>query len=371
MREGVVPRITRRVEDNAFHSKVYDPSLRIANPGKLGRVEENGKTIDTRLAEQAGWIPSAQLDPALLLASLGGYEQAMRAHIDAVSTHERISDNMAVIKSALDSYTRPADFTWVVLTNGDIGITGEFKVPEADALRVTVDCHGMLDASTVDRDIELPAMRIGSFVVHKKQFEEERIHFSEDVQLVGLTSAATHAARAVAQDAAVSFVRPSRNRSRVLSVSVQALANAADEAGPVISARLFDIEYRWRDLEKEQARFDGSAAELNGDLSERTQVVANGVQKRQLVAAVVSGAVRASPHPAEVLATRLRRYDDRLITNPELLHNQHFLLVMAVVSDTLMPLLKAALQAQPERRSNQAFVTNYNLCARYCSQGQL
>ena len=371
VRESVIPRIARRIEDNAFHSKAYDPSLRIATPGNLAKNATNGKMVDARLAEQEGWVPSDQVHPALLLAAIGGYERALRTHTDSVPTHERIADNMAVIKSALDQYSRPADFTWVVLTNGNVSVVGDFEVPEADAVRVSVDCHRMLDPKTVDDDVELPALRIASFVVHKKQFEDRRIAFSEDVQLLGLTSQSTAQARAVAQDAALSFVRPSCNRSRVMAVSVQALAHADDDAGPVISSRLFDIEYRWRDLEMEQARFDGSAAELNGDLSQRAQVVANGLQKRQLVAAVVSGAVRATPHAAPVLATRLRRYDDQLVANPELLHNAHFLMVMNVVSDTLMPLLQTQLSVNPGMHTDPAFVANYNLCARYCSKPQL
>jgi hypothetical protein len=364
----MIPRVARRVEENTFYAKAYDPSLRIANPGKLGATVGSGRPVDARLAEQCGWITPGQINANLLLAAHGGYAQVMRTHMDGVPKHENLMDNVAVIKSALDSYTRPSDFTWVVVTNGTVALVGEFDVPDAQALRVCVDCHKMLDPRDVNTDVELPALRVGGFVVEKSRPGDRTISFSEDVQLVGLTNEAPEAARMVAHDAALAFLRPSRNRSRVLSVSVQAIENPTDPSGPVISSRLFDIEYRWRNLEKEEARFDGSAVELNGSLSERVEAVADGVRQRQMVAAIVSDAARVAPHSIESLASRLRHYDARLGAHPELVNNERFLMVLSVVSGALMPLLKAQLAKAPAAQKDLDFVTNYNICARYLSE---
>ena len=363
----MIPRVSRRVEENTFYAKAYDPSLRIANPGKLGAAAGNGKPVDARLAEQCGWITPGQIDANLLLASHGGYTQAMHTHIDSVPRHENLMDNVAVIKSALDAYTRPSDFTWVVVTNGTVALVGEFDVPDAQALRVCVDCHKMLDPADVNLDIELPALRVGGFVVEKRP-GDRTISFSEDIKLIGLTNDAPEAARMVAQDAALAFLRPSRNRSRVLSVSVQAIEKADDPSGPVISSRLFDIEYRWRKLDKEEARFDGSAAELNGTLSQRVEAVADGVRQRQMVAAIVSDAARIAPHSIEALSSRLRHYDARLGAHPELVENERFLMVLLVVSGALMPLLKAQLAKAPAAQKDLDFVASNNICARYLSE---
>lgn len=359
------------MEENTFYAKVHDPSLRIDNPGKLGAEANRGKDVDVRLAEQCGWVPAGKVDSRLLLAAHGGYKEALQTHLQGVDEHESLMDNVAVIKSALDAYTRPSDFTWVVLTNGNIALVGEFDAPDAAALRVNVDCHKMLDPNTVNTDTELPALRVGSFVVRKQRPTDRTISFSEDIQFVGLTHNSTQAARAVAQDAAIAFLRPSRNRSRVLSVSVSALADEDDATGAVISARLFDIEYRWRTLEKEEARYDGSALELNGDLTQRAQAVAEGVRQRQVVAAIVSSAARTAPHSIEELSSRLRQYDSRLAVSPELADNNKFLMVMSVVSDTLMPLMKAALQQEPHKGEDGGFVSDYNLCARYAAEPEI
>lgn len=364
----MIPRVERRVDDNRFHRKVHDPSLRIGYPGRLGAEASDGKIVDATLAEEAGWLPQETMDPRLLLAAHGGYAHAMEEHLNCVSTHEALADNVAVIKSVLDMYTRPSDFAWVMLSNGSIALTGEFDVPDADALRVRVDCHRMLDPKTIDEDVEVPALRVGTFYVQKKHFENRTIAFSEDMQLVGLSAAATPEARRVAQDAALSFLRPSGNRSRVLSVSVEALECASDEAGSVISQRLFDIEYRWRDLEREKARFDGSAAELNGDLVDRAEAVVSGIKQQQVVAAVVSHATRAVPHNVEALASRLKRYDDQLVLNPSLMNQAQFLTILASVSSQLLPLLKQTLSSSPEKGEDREFVNNYNICARYAQQ---
>ena len=364
----MIPRVARRVEENTILFKSHDSSLRIDNPGKLGADARMGKTIDGRLAEQAGWVPSSMMDPRLLLAAHGGYAQAMAMHINNIPEHDSYLDNVAVIKSALDAYTRPSDFTWVVLTNGSIALVGEFDARDAAALRVCVDCHKMLDPSTTSKDVELPSLRVGGFVVRKQRPSDRTISFSQDMQLMGLTTDSTDAARMVAQDAAISFLRPSRNRSRVLSVSVQALDDVDDPTGPVVSSRLFDIEYRWRDLDKELARFDGSATELNGEMDERTEAVADGVRQRQVVAAIVSHAATTSPHSIDTLCSRLQHYDSRLVANPLLVTNRRFLMMIGVVCSTLMPMMKAELSRAPEKSVDEGFVSSYNLCARFLSE---
>ena len=368
---SLVPRVVRRVQDNMFHRKEYDPTLRIENPGKLGAAARLGKEIDQGLAEEGGWVPASQMDARLLLAAYGGYQRSIEKHLSCISPYEALVDNVAVIKSALDAYTRPADFTWLVLSNGVLSLAGEFDLPEAAALRVCIDCHRMLDPTSVDKDTELPALRIASFTVQKRRLDERTIAFERNVQLVGLTNDSSSAARQVAQDAALSFLRTSGNRSRVLAVGVQALGSAEDIVGPVISARLFDIEYRWRDLAKEEARFNGSAEEMRGDLFDRAEAVVDGIKQRQIVAAIVSHAVRAVPHANEELISRLKRYDQQLMQYPTLVNETKFISVIGAVSESLMPRLEAELASNPTHRHDPGFVESYNLCARYAAQPPL
>ena len=84
-----VARVLRELDDNSLVQKTYDPSLRIHNPGKLGMDALAGKAVDARLAEQSGWVAAADIDPRLLLASMGGYDKSMQAHVNSVSPHEK------------------------------------------------------------------------------------------------------------------------------------------------------------------------------------------------------------------------------------------------------------------------------------------
>lgn len=344
-RPTTIPRIDRRLQENIFFNQKFDPSLRV----------------------QTSQPVSCEFPHALLLAAHGGYAKSLETHVDSVNSFESLAENVAVIKKQLDQYSRPSDFSWVSLNNGLISIVGDFDASGFDALRVDVDVHLMLDPTSVDADVELPPLRIRSFACSKSSATDHTIGFSEEFQLVGLTSDSSPDARLVAQDAGLSFLRPSGNRSRVMSVTVHALDDSKSTIGPVISSRLFDIEYRWNDLAREQARFHGSAPELNGTLLERTTVVKDAIKKRSVVAAIVSSAVASTPHVAEALAARLFRYDTQLISNPELLKQKNFLIVMSVVSDTLLPLLNHQLKRNPAKRNEVGFANAYNLCNKYAS----
>ena len=367
----MIPRVVRQIHDNRFHKKVRDPSLRIGYPGRLGRSADAGDVVDAARAEEAGWIVDRDVDATLLLASVGGYEAAFETHLRAVPEHEDVMEHVAVIRSALDAYSRPSDFTWVVLSNGSISLAGEFVAPDANALRVVVQYNGMLDSESVDDDVALPPVTISTFVVEKRRFDDDTIAFTQDIMLMGLSKDTSDVAREVAHDAALAFVRPSGNRSRVLLVNVNALQHTSDENGPLISSRLFDVEYRWRDLRKEQARFDGSAPELNGKVSARAEVIIDGIQNRQVVAAVTSASSKAMPHTAGTMISRLRRYHECLMQRPKLAENQNFVASMAFVGTALMHEMKQALLQDAELASDAEFVASYNLCAIYTDEPPL
>jgi hypothetical protein len=278
---------------------------------------------------------------------------------------------VGVIRQVLDSQQRADDFAWLVVSNGRVSIRGSFDARGYDALHVTVDYHGMLDPKTVDRDIAMPALRLDGFVARKQRSLDNNIEFVHELQLTGLSHDAPVSARMVAHDAALSFVRPSGNRSRMIGVRVQGVDDQDQPIGNAMAQRLFDVEYRWREVEKEEARFDGSASELSGDLIDRAEAVVKGIRERNIVAAVLSHTSSAVPHTEAALVTRLRRYDNQLQTYPTLVKDTGFLAGLGVTSDTLMPMLMGQLAATPSLGSNLEFKTNYNLCAQYTLQAPI
>lgn len=368
MRNLVTPRVVRRLEENTCFSKSLDPSLRIVTAGRLGASARDGQHVDARLVEQEGWVPASDIDPRLLLAAQGGYDAAMISHLNAVSPHEKLEDNVGVIKSVLDTYTRPEEMEWVVMSNGTVAIQGEFDTRNYDGVQVTVDYHGMLDITSVDHDRPAPSLCIGRFVARKQRALDHKILFKKDVHLVGLSGESTDTARAVAQEAAQAFVRPSGNRSRLLSVSVQGVDDQDMPVGKPMVRRWFDVEYRWRSLEREEARFNGSAEELNGELIDRVGVVITGIRNRQLVAGVVAHTSGAVPHTEAALVSRLRRYDKQLQSFPELVKDGSFVASIGITSTSLMPQLESQLRANPGIGTNPEFRMKYNLCAAYTRQ---
>ena len=360
-----IPRVLRRLHDNKFHRKEHDPSISIGHPAQ---------TLKPEFAEQAGWVPPDDVEPQLLLAAHGGYQRALDAHMECVSVHETLEDNAGLVKSTLDSYARPADFTWIVLSNGRVTISGEIDAPpRVDALEVRVELVGMLDAQSVDEDVAMPPLEVGKFVTRRLpgHARGSAISFSKDVELVGLAENAPEHAKQVAHDAALSFVRPSENRARQLLVSVRAANDDDEPVGDVVRSRIFDVEYRWRALDREEARFAGTAAELNGELVARADAVVEGIKNREIVAAVIMHATRPAPHTEATLTSRLRHYDARLVADPELLKNDDVLKVIGATSEALMPVLKKALHDAPERGEDASFVGTYNICATYCAETPL
>lgn len=362
--EGCVPRVARAEEQDRFARATYDPSLRIGNPGRLER-DWTQRKINAELAEQEGWVPSDDIDPALLLASQGGFDRVLMNHVQCVNAQDSLEQRAGVVRSALASYTRPSEFTWLVASNGVLAIKGKFDAPMGEAMRVRVTYHGALNAKTVDEDLPAPELLVDEFVVRKSVRGGNEIRFSQEVKLLGMTREASPVSRTIAQDAALSFLRPSGNRSRLLCVSMQPLDGSDAPIGDTVASRVFDVEYRWRNKALEDARYTGDATELCGDTYERVAAVVERIKARQMVAAVVSHATRTVPHREATLVSRLRYYDAQLVEYPALLDDKGFIHVLGAVSDALMPKLETQLKAAPELKDDLDFVTNYNLCAQY------
>ena len=76
------------------------------------------RKINADLAEQEGWVPSDDIDPALLLASQGGFDRVLMNHVQCVNAQDSLEQRAGVVRSALASYTRPSEFTWLIASNG-------------------------------------------------------------------------------------------------------------------------------------------------------------------------------------------------------------------------------------------------------------
>lgn len=264
----VGPAERRRVADHMHSTMNREHNIRIAAPAES--------------TEEDGVVSYLLISPQLAHAAVGGCAASMSAYQN-LTPADAPADTLGGIKTEVDAFTRVDEVEWRMLSNGSIAVSGALEV-DADELEVEVAVRGMYDPSSVDVDASVPAVAVERFVVSTGIPGE--FTFNKTVKLFGMEEGESLAVRKVSQDAALSFVRPSADRHRELKVSVYAATTQS--ARECIRETSFDVEYRWKDLKKEEARALGTAVEFHGTLRDRAEAIHAAIKAREIVAGVAS-----------------------------------------------------------------------------------